>query len=188
MDVRVLWRNSLYASMETVRRSRRIVSSVQQRLNGWSASLEFLELENLHFRENRSLRSITLCAPFPDFSGLAVSSLWTSISTITSLAFCEFVLGLGGTPFGPSQSSLNLWGNWDETDKLLLFFLDRHPDFTLVIKTDSLLNSDRFKAQVREGFPSMAGRDRIRFETFLADEYRCKCSPRSVSTILRIRN
>ena len=164
------------------------LNSVQPRLNSWFTSLARLQLRNLHFRENRSLRSITLRIPFSCLPELAASSLWTSLSTITSLAFCKFVLELGGAPFGFFLPPRDIWGNWNKIDKLFSCFLDRHPGFELVIKVRLPPRSVCFKGQVREIFPSMAGREGIRFETFLADEYWCKCLPRSVFTILRIQS
>ena len=117
---------------------------------------------------------------------MAITPLQTSLSTIASPALSEFVLELGSPPSG---FALVLWGNWDEIDKLLNGFLDRYPDFKLVIRTGELYNREGFKAQVREIFPLMAGRDGIQFETWAitVDEHWGKCCPPcSVPTILRI--
>ena len=101
-----------------------------------------------------------------------METLATSLSTITSLAFSEFVLELSAVPSGFAQPSLKLWGNWDEIDMLFEGFLCSSPDFKLVIRTDRLYDRDNFQAQAKERFRLMAGRDRIRFETSLAvDKY-----------------
>ena len=104
-----------------------------------------------------------------------MTSLWTSLSTISSPTLSEFVLELVGrapAKFVRPPRNGNPWGNWDEIDTLLNGFLEWCPDLKLVIRTGWLQNRDEYQAQARERFPSMAGRDRIRFETSLAiDEY-----------------
>ena len=139
------------------------------------ASPDYLELSRPNFRENRSLRSLVLRTPFPSLSELAMTSLWTSISTITSPTFSEFVLELvGRAPAGFPRPPLdgNPWGNWDEIDTVLNGFLEWCPDLKLVIRTGRLRNRDEYQAQARERFPLMTGRGRIHFETSLViDKY-----------------
>jgi len=55
---------------------------------------------------------------------------------------------------------------------LLEGFFDRYPDFKFVIRTGMLYNRDEFQAQVKEKFPLMTRRGRVRFEMSLAvDRY-----------------
>ena len=111
---------------------------------------------------------------------------WISLPTITSLALSEFVLELGGPPSEFTRPSLDLWGDWGGIDKSFKGFLDRCPDFKLVIRTGTLSDRDGFQAQAKERFRLMAELDRIRFETSVAiDRHWSKCSPpRSGFTIL----
>ena len=67
-------------------------------------------------------------------------------------------------PLEFTQSSPNLWGNWDEIDELFRASLDRRAGFKLVIRTGVLSEDDEFQAQTKERFPLMVERDRIRFE------------------------
>ena len=113
-----------------------------------------------------------------------------SLSTITSLAFSEFVLDVGSSLFESARVPLDAYRqqSWDQVDRLLNGFLDRCLDFKMVIRADAQRNQDEFRTQAKERFPLMAGRDRIRFETSPGVEmYWCKCSTtRFVPTILRI--
>ena len=188
MGVRVLLKSSLYASPGTVR-NRYLVSSVRSRLN-------------IQIRISRVLR--TRWAPVP---GKQATPIHRTLCLTLQLAktsssiplgknfdnhtsrFSEFVLDLDSPPYEFSQSSLDLWGNWDKVDELFESSLDRRPGFRLVIRAGTLPDRDEFQAQAKERFPLMAGRDRIQFETSLAVE-RCqgKCSlHRSVPIVPRIR-
>ena len=83
-----------------------------------------------------------------------------------------FVLELVSPPPMSTQRSLDLWGDWDDIDRLFRSFLLWRPDFRLVIRTGTLSDRDEFEAHVKERFPLMAGRELIRFETFPAlDKY-----------------
>lgn len=98
--------------------------------------------------------------------------LRTTLSTIVAFTFSEFVLELGGLRSEFTHPSLDLWGNWDGIDALFEAFLDRCPDFRLVIRTGRLYNRGEFQAQAKERFPFMARRDRVQFETSAAvDKY-----------------
>ena len=97
-----------------------------------------------------------------------------SLSTITSLAFSEFILDVGSSLFESARVPLDAYRqqSWDQVDRLLDGFLDRCPDFKMVIRADAQRNQDEFRTQAKERFPLIAGRDCIRFETSLAiDEY-----------------
>ena len=149
--------------------------------------LESFELGRLRFRENKSLRSIVLRTPFFNLPELTTVSGWTSLSTIPSLALSEFVLELGGPPSEFTQPSLDLWGNWDEIDKSFVGFLDRCPDFKLVIRTGTLSDRDGFQAQAKERFPLMTDRNCIQFETSVAiDKHWSKCYPPPFRTAILI--
>ena len=97
--------------------------------------------------------------------------LWISFPTITSPALSEVVLELGGTATSRlTRTPLSHWG-WGRMDELFEGFLDRCPDFKLVIRIARPLDCDENQVRVRR-FPLMRGRDRIKFETSLvADKY-----------------
>ena len=77
------------------------------------------------------------------------------------------MLEVGIPPFGFTQLSQSpyLQEDWDEIDRLLEGFLDRHPDFKFVIRAAMLFGRGKFQARVQEIFPFMAMRNRIQFET-----------------------
>ena len=175
-------------SIVTVR-SCHLFTSVQDSTHRFTSPGSFRQ-GHLQFRENSSLRSVVLRTPFSNLFGLSTALGLTSLSTITSLALSEFALELAGPPFEFTEPSINLWGNWDEIDKLFNSFLDRCPDFKLVIRRSRISDRDEFQAQAKERFPLMAERNCIQFEMSSAvDEYWGKCSPpHSVCTHKLIRS
>ena len=87
-----------------------------------------------------------------------------------SLDLSEFVIELGIPPSKVIQLSLSPWASWDKIDQLFGCFLSWCPNFKLVIRAGRLYNCDEFRAKAKEGFPLMARRDRIQFETSYAVE------------------
>ena len=91
---------------------------------------------------------------------------------MTFPALSTFVLELVSPPPRSTQRSSDLWGDWDDIDRLFRSFLLWRPDFRLVIRTGTLSDRDEFEAHVQETFPLMAERELIQFETSLAlDKY-----------------
>ena len=112
-----------------------------------------------------------LRAQFSGLPPLAIESFWKRLSIITFPALYTFVLELVSPPPRFDQQPLDLWGDWDDIDRLFRSFLLWRPDFRLVIRTGTLSDRDEFEARV-ETFPLMAERELIQFETSLAlDKY-----------------
>ena len=97
------------------------------------------------------------------------------------------MLELGRASFEFTWLPPSLWGDWGKIDRLLSGFLDRCPDFKLVIRTGNLYNyRDEFRSQAKKMFHLMAERNRIQFETSSAvDEYWSEYSlPHTMPTVL----
>ena len=76
---------------------------------------------------------------------------------------------MGGTcPYSNDMS----WGHWAEVDEFLHERFAKHGDFRLIIKTGSRYALDAFQRHAKEGFPLLASKGCIHFETSqLIDKY-----------------
>lgn len=98
---------------------------------------------------------------FTHVSGIPFRSL--PISTITSPAFCELVLELGGLSSRPDQQH-QYWGHWERVDEWLKERSATRGDFKLIIRTGKLRDPETFQKHAKEAFPLLASGGCINFE------------------------
>ena len=121
------------------------------------------EFQRLGFTENAVLRRLTLRIPFPDVLVSPPSPLLSALSTITSPAFCEFVLEL---PPQVNRLGSNDWDDWKEVDHYFEERFSTHKDFRVIIRTGKFHDQETFQMHTKEIFPLLASRGFIHFETF----------------------
>ena len=124
-----------------------------------------MELQYLEFTETTVLRRLTLRMGSPQAFDFALDVFVGALSTITSPIFCELVLELDGRSCRSNRSYPGLWHCWGEIDKFLEERFAEQGDFRVVIRTGKLYNRGAFQAHVKEGFPFLAKRGQIGFET-----------------------
>ena len=123
------------------------------------------ELENLKFTQNTVLRRFILRMSFRQVSTFALEMLPRVISTITSPAFCEFVLELTRVPSPSYWETSIYWGHWERIDRFLENQFSERGDFRLVIRTGELgYQETSFQARAKETFSLLASRGCIFFE------------------------
>lgn len=126
----------------------------------------------LDYTENVVLRRLTFRVPFSNVPALPAKLIATTVPTITSLLFCEFVLELGKLPSQFTQSSSKHWGPWGEIDSFFDEKFAERADFKVIIRTGKLYDRKTFQAHAKERFPMLEGRGRIQFETsYSIDQY-----------------
>ena len=125
------------------------------------------------------LRRLILPMAFLQLFILDQDVLREALSTITSPAFCEFVLEVGGLTTYLSEH----WDKWKETDKFLDERFAKLDNFRLIIRTSEHYHKGTFQMHAKEKFPLLAGKGRIRFETSdLIDKRMPLRSPSPLST------
>ena len=102
-------------------------------------------------------------APLPD-SEFMVGVLLGPLQTITSLAFCEFVLEMDALPSQLLERCLG-YSHWEEVDKFLGEQFSEREGFKFIIRTDEHWDATSFQRFAEDNFPVMMGRGCIRFET-----------------------
>ena len=126
----------------------------------------------LDYAENVVLRRLTFRVPFSHVHALPVKLIATTVPTIASLLFREFVLELGKLPSQFTQSSSKHWGPWDMIDSFFDEKFAERADFKVIIRTGKLYDRETFQTHAKERFPLLAGRGWIRFETsYSIDQY-----------------
>jgi len=124
-----------------------------------------IQLVYLDYAKNVVLRRLTFRLPFSHVPALPVKLTVTTIPTLSSLLFREFVLELGKLPSQFTRSSSTYWGLWDKIDRFFDEKFAERTDFRVVIRTGKLYDRETFQTHVKERFPLSARRGRIHFET-----------------------
>ena len=117
-------------------------------------------LKSLKLGGIKDLRRLTIRPVFLTLSDLAFEFL--PILTITSASLSEFMLELGR--IHPSFYEI-CWGRWGNIDRFLYEQFARHGDFKLIIRTGNVYALDASRSHASEGFPLLASRGCIHFET-----------------------
>ena len=130
------------------------------------------QLAYLDYTENVVLRRLTFRIPFPHISVLPHKLTATTVPTIFSLFFCEFVLELGKLPSRFTQSSSKYWGCWADIDSFLAERFAERVDFRVIIRTGKLYDRETFQEHAKERFPLLTRKGWVRFETsYSIDQY-----------------
>jgi len=130
----------------------------------------YVELQDLDLTQLTVLRRLTFRMALPLVPIFERDPFPGVISTITSPAFCELVLELGGVPSHFDGSPSEHWGHWEEIEKVLEEQFARRGGFRLVIRTGKLRGWESFKRHGRETFPLLAAMGCIHFVTAYSTE------------------
>ncbi|KAF9781818.1 hypothetical protein BJ322DRAFT_1078578 [Thelephora terrestris] len=117
-------------------------------------------LKTLKLKEIKDLRRLTIRPVYLTYSDLAFD--FPPILTITSTTLSELVLELGR--LRPSLYEI-CWGRWGKTDRFLYQRFAKQGEFRLIIRAGNIYALDAFQRHAKEGFPLLASRGCIYFET-----------------------
>jgi len=132
-----------------------------------SSSNEYEQLRFLKLTALKDLRQLIVCPVILTFPNIPFEFL--PILTITSPTFCELVLVVGRFS---SYSNEMSWGRWAKVDGFLHERFAEYGDFRLIIRTGSRYALGAFQRHAKEGFPLLASRGCVHFETsHLIDRY-----------------
>lgn len=118
-------------------------------------------MKDLQLNGITALRRLTFRVVFTTASDVFAFNV-LPILTITSPVFSELVLELGRLLF---YFYAMYWGYWGEIDEFLDERYAKHGNFRLIIRTGNLDAPSAFQRDAKEGFPLLASRGCIHFES-----------------------
>ena len=118
-------------------------------------------MKDLQLNGITALRQLTFRVVFTTASDVFAFNV-LPILTITSPVFRELVLELGRLLF---YFYAMYWGYWGEIDKFLDERYAKNGNFRLIIRTGNLDAPSAFQTSAKEGFPLLASRGCIHFES-----------------------
>ena len=119
------------------------------------------ELGSFYLSQLGDLRRLTIRPILATFVDLAPE--FPLLLTITSPVFCELVLVVGKFP--PRFNGVR-WDLWESIDKFLYERFAKRGGFRLIIRTGECYVQGNFQRHAMEGFPLLASRRCIHFETY----------------------